>query len=125
GDCQRGPQRDGRDDSEPAADARPCARRAAAGESRRDAVKAFAYVSPANEKDAVGALGPERGKVLPLAGGQDLLAQMKDYIAQPDRLVNVKNSLDATIVAAPDGRARGGGGRAGCDLSRPAPAARP
>ena len=28
-------------------------------------------------------LGAERGKFLPLAGGMDLLALMKDYIAQP------------------------------------------
>lgn len=66
-------------------------------------MKSFAYVSPANEKDAVGALAAERGKVLPLAGGQDLLARMKDYVDQPDRLVNVKNALDATIAATPEG----------------------
>jgi xanthine dehydrogenase YagS FAD-binding subunit len=66
-------------------------------------VKAFAYVNPSNEKDAVGALGSERGKILPLAGGQDLLARMKDYLAQPDRIVNVKGALDSTIVATPDG----------------------
>jgi xanthine dehydrogenase YagS FAD-binding subunit len=70
-------------------------------------VKAFAYVNAANEKDAVAALGTERGKFLPLAGGMDLLALMKDYIAQPDRLVNVKN-LDRTIR-----RATGGGLRIG------------
>ena len=33
-------------------------------------------------------------------GGQDLLARMKDYVTQPDRIVNVKNALDATV--APD-----------------------
>jgi xanthine dehydrogenase YagS FAD-binding subunit len=66
-------------------------------------VKAFAYVNPASERDAVGALSPERGRVLPLAGGQDLLARMKDYIDQPERIVNVKNALDATIAATPDG----------------------
>ena len=33
---------------------------------------------------------------------QDLLALMKDYIAQPERLVNVKN-LDTTIAQTPDG----------------------
>jgi xanthine dehydrogenase YagS FAD-binding subunit len=59
-------------------------------------VKAFAYVNAANEKEAVAALGTERGKILPLAGGMDLVALMKDYIAQPDRIVNVKN-LDRTI----------------------------
>jgi len=66
-------------------------------------VKSFAYVNPANEKEAVAALGPDLGKIIPLAGGQDLLARMKDYVAEPDRLVNVKNALDATIAATPDG----------------------
>jgi len=66
-------------------------------------VKPFAYVNPATEKDAIGALGAEPGTVAPLAGGQDLLARMKDYISQPDRLVNVKNALDATVTSTPDG----------------------
>jgi xanthine dehydrogenase YagS FAD-binding subunit len=65
-------------------------------------VKAFAYVNPANEKEAVASLGADRGKILPLAGGQDLLALMKDYILQPDRVVNVK-TLDATIADAKGG----------------------
>jgi xanthine dehydrogenase YagS FAD-binding subunit len=65
-------------------------------------VKAFAYVNPANEKDAVAAMKTD-GVAMPLAGGQDLLARMKDYIDSPDRVVNVKNALDATIAAMPDG----------------------
>jgi len=65
-------------------------------------VKAFAYVNAANEKEAVAALGTERGRVLPLAGGMDLLALMKDRIVEPDRVVNVKN-LDRTIQRTPDG----------------------
>jgi xanthine dehydrogenase YagS FAD-binding subunit len=65
-------------------------------------VKAFAYVNPANEKDAVAAL-KSGGTALPLAGGMDLLARMKDYIQQPDRIVNVKNALEATAVRTPDG----------------------
>ena len=57
--------------AQPAADARTrCCAAHRAGESRRDAVKAFAYVNPTNEKDAVAALGAERGKALPLAGGR-------------------------------------------------------
>ena len=68
-------------------------------------MKAFAYVNAANEKEAIAALGTERGKILPLAGGMDLLAMMNDYIAQPDRLVNVKN-LDRTIRKTPDGGLR-------------------
>jgi xanthine dehydrogenase YagS FAD-binding subunit len=77
-------------------------------------VKAFAYVNAANEKEAVAALasggmdartaGPDR-KYLPLAGGMDLLARMKEYTHQPDVLVNVKN-LDATIRQTPDGGLR-------------------
>jgi xanthine dehydrogenase YagS FAD-binding subunit len=70
-------------------------------------LKAFAYVNPANEREALAALGPERGKILPLAGGQDLLAMMKDYLVQPDRLVNVKGALDGTIAG------EGGGLRIG------------
>jgi len=60
-------------------------------------MKPFAYVNPANEKEAVAALSKEHEKALPIGGGQDLLARMKDYVTQPDRLVNVKN-LDATVT---------------------------
>ena len=65
-------------------------------------MKPFAYVNPANEKDAVAALSPEYEKALPIGGGQDLLARMKDYVTQPDRLVNVKN-LDATVTRVAGG----------------------
>jgi xanthine dehydrogenase YagS FAD-binding subunit len=68
-------------------------------------VKAFAYVAATNEQEALAALAPERGRAMPLAGGQDLLALMKDYIAQPDRVVNVKG-LDRTITMLPDGGLR-------------------
>ncbi len=68
-------------------------------------MKAFAYVNPTSEKDAIAALKTD-GLVLPLAGGQDLLARMKDYITQPDRIVNVKNALDTTIAATPNGGLR-------------------
>lgn len=61
-------------------------------------MKAFAYVNPTNEKDAVAALAPEFEKALPLGGGQDLLARMKDYITQPDRIVNVKGALESTVT---------------------------
>ena len=74
----------------------------AAAESRRVVVKGFAYVNPTNEKDAVAAL-KAGGVALPLAGGMDLLARMKDYIQQPDRIVNVKNALDAAVTRTPDG----------------------
>ena len=87
-------------------------------------MKAFAYVSPANEKEAVGVLSSERGKVLPMAGGQDLLARMKDYIDQPDRIVNVKNALDATIAPTSDGGLKIGAGVRIADLAENAQAAK-
>ena len=65
-------------------------------------MKAFAYVNPANEKEAVAALSTERGRFLPMAGGMDLLGLMKDYIVSPERVVNLKN-LDATIAASEGG----------------------
>lgn len=68
-------------------------------------MKAFSYVNAANEKEAISALSSERGRILPLAGGMDLISLMKDYIAQPDRLVNVKN-LDRRIQRLPDGSMR-------------------
>jgi xanthine dehydrogenase YagS FAD-binding subunit len=65
-------------------------------------LKAFAYVNPANEKEAVAALGPSRGRFLPMAGGMDLLGLMKDFIVSPERIVNLKN-LDGTIAASDGG----------------------
>lgn len=64
-------------------------------------MKAFAYVNPTTESDAIAALR-SGGIARPIGGGQDLLARLKDHIDEPDRLVNVKN-LDAKIVATPDG----------------------
>jgi xanthine dehydrogenase YagS FAD-binding subunit len=86
-------------------------------------VKAFAYVNAANEKEAVAALSPERGAVMPIAGGMDLLGLMKDYIAQPDRLVNVKN-LDRTIRKTPDGGLRIGAAVTLAELAAHADAAK-
>ncbi len=65
-------------------------------------MKPFAYVNATNEREAAGALTTTRGRVMPIAGGMDLLALMKDYIAQPDQLVNVK-ALDSTIAAGAGG----------------------
>ena len=66
-------------------------------------MKPFAYVNPTNEKDAVAALSPEHEKAMPLGGGQDLLARMKDYVTQPDRIVNIKNALESTVTPANGG----------------------
>ncbi len=89
-------------------------------------MKAFAYVNAANEKEAVAALGQSggvRGRFLPIAGGMDVLGLMKDYVAQPERLVNVKG-LDATITATPDGGLRIGAAARLTDLVEHAGAVR-
>ena len=65
-------------------------------------MKAFAYVNAANEREALAALDAQRGRVLPLAGGMDLLGLMKNYVAQPERVVNIK-SLDKAITVSPAG----------------------
>jgi len=66
-------------------------------------VKPFAYVNPTNEKEAVAALSPQYEQTLPIGGGQDLLARMKDYVAQPDRLVNLKGALESTVTPSNGG----------------------
>jgi xanthine dehydrogenase YagS FAD-binding subunit len=87
-------------------------------------VKAFSYVNPKNEKEAVGALSSEPEKVMPLAGGQDLLARMKDYISQPDRIVNVKGALDATVTPMPGGGLKIGAAMKVADLAEHAQVAK-
>jgi xanthine dehydrogenase YagS FAD-binding subunit len=80
-------------------------------------VKPFAYLNPTNERDAIRALSPEPDKVMPLAGGQDLLARLKDYVAQPDRIVNVKAALDATVTPMPGGGLKIGAAMKVADLA--------
>ena len=105
------------------ADARGRAHGARTGARRRDAVKPFAYVKAAGEKQAVAALAAPGGKALPLAGGMDLIGLMKDYVAQPDRLVSVKE-LDATISKAGNGGLRIGAAMTLADLAANADARR-
>ena len=66
-------------------------------------MNAFTYVNATNEKEAVAALAKaERGRLLPMAGGMDLLGLMKDYIVSPDRVVSIRH-LDQTIVSSDGG----------------------
>lgn len=87
-------------------------------------MKAFSYVNPKNEKEAIAALSAEPDKVMPLAGGQDLLARLKDYIAQPDRVVNVKAALDATVAPVPGGGLKIGAAMKMADLAENAQVAK-
>lgn len=58
-------------------------------------MKSFEWVSPTSISEAVSLLKPVGGDVdtqpRPLAGGQDLLTTMKEYLTQPVRVVNLKN----------------------------------
>jgi xanthine dehydrogenase YagS FAD-binding subunit len=65
-------------------------------------LKRFGYVHAASEAQAVAALTPERNRVVPIAGGVDLLSLMKDFIVSPDRVVSVKD-LDAAISTSEGG----------------------
>lgn len=61
-------------------------------------MKAFEYVSPTSVDGAVDRLAERRGEALALAGGMDLLGMMKDGVARPERLVDVKEieAMEAT-----------------------------
>lgn len=51
----------------------------------------FEYANPSTVKEAVGLLGSQWGEADVLAGGTDLISLMKEYIATPKRVVNIKN----------------------------------
>lgn len=50
----------------------------------------FEYVVPETLEQAVALLSEERTRARPLAGGMDLLGEMKDRLVEPERLVNLK-----------------------------------
>jgi xanthine dehydrogenase YagS FAD-binding subunit len=53
-------------------------------------MRAFEYVSPKTQAQALSLLGNSWGQTEILAGGTDLLALMKDEVVTPKRLVNIK-----------------------------------
>ncbi len=50
----------------------------------------FEYASPSTVKDATALLGPTWNDAQILAGGTDLISMMKDFVASPKRVVNIK-----------------------------------
>lgn len=54
-------------------------------------MKNFSYSRPATVKEASALLGKEHGRVAVLAGGTDLLGEMKDNLLAPERLVYIKH----------------------------------
>ncbi len=53
-------------------------------------MQAFEFASPKTKQEAVTLLSSHWGETEILAGGTDLLSLMKDYIAVPRRVVNIK-----------------------------------
>jgi len=51
----------------------------------------FSYSRPSTLKEAAAQLGREHGKVALLAGGTDLLGEMKDDLIAPERLVSIRH----------------------------------
>ena len=62
-------------------------------------MNAFEYVNPRRVEDVPGLLGNRRGrKTAVLAGGVDLLGEMKDNLAAPERVVNLKALEDLRFI---------------------------
>jgi xanthine dehydrogenase YagS FAD-binding subunit len=72
-------------------------------------MNAFEWINPATVADAVAALKTAPGFVdpddaaRPIAGGQDLLTTMKDYLTRPARVVNLKSIRGLDRITA-DGK---------------------
>jgi len=54
-------------------------------------MQAFEYANPSTLQEALGLLGNKWGETDVLAGGTDQLSLMKEYLATPKRLVNIKS----------------------------------
>lgn len=68
-------------------------------------MRPFEYVSPKTQAQAFSLLGTSWGQTEVLAGGTDLLALMKDDVARPKRLVNIKSieGLHNSLMARSQG----------------------
>ncbi len=53
-------------------------------------MQAFEYANPATLQEALGLLGAKWGEADVLAGGTDQISLMKEYLATPKRVVNIK-----------------------------------
>ncbi len=60
----------------------------------------FSYSRPATLKEATAQLGKEHGRIALLAGGTDLLGELKDHLAAPERLVNIRNLKELQGIRA-------------------------
>ena len=64
----------------------------------------FSYSRPATLREATAQLGKERGRIALLAGGTDLLGELKDNTATPERLVHIRHLKELQgILSGGDG----------------------
>ena len=63
----------------------------------------FSYSRPATLKEATAQLGKEHGRIALLAGGTDILGELKDNLAAPERLVNIRNLKELQGIRASRG----------------------
>jgi len=63
----------------------------------------FSYSRPATLREATAQLGKERGRIALLAGGTDLLGELKDHLAAPERLVNIRHLKELQGIRADRG----------------------
>jgi xanthine dehydrogenase YagS FAD-binding subunit len=66
----------------------------------------FNYSRPATVKEAASLLGKEHGKIMLLAGGTDVLGELKDNLAAPERLVAIKQLKELQGIRAGSGGLR-------------------
>ncbi|MDX9976014.1 MAG: xanthine dehydrogenase family protein subunit M [FCB group bacterium] len=65
-------------------------------------MNAFEYANPKTLDEAVALLGANAGDAECLAGGSDLVNAMKDGVASPKRVVNLKNIADLRAIQSDD-----------------------
>ena len=75
------------------------------------------YLAPASVGEAVSALAAEPGLSRILAGGTDLLVQMKTGLAEPDLIVDIKKISDLTEIRCDGGGFRIGAAVCGAQLA--------
>src|SRR5437870_5888959 len=63
----------------------------------------FSYSRPRTLKEATSQLGKEHGKIALIAGGTDVLGELKDYLSAPERLVYIRNVKELQGIRASRG----------------------
>ena len=79
-------------------------------------MKAFEYVAPTTIEGAVDRLEEHPDNSLPMAGGMDLIGLMKDYVLEPDLVVDLKRIPEMRHITAENGGFRIGAAVSGAEL---------